>query len=97
MTFNREYNLLLKILLEWSLKNKEYELTLFIYLNFNIGIPLKFLYNIEYNNVYNSMNSFLNDSKIINDIVLEKLFDLFKRSKYKSLENWNNMYGYIYL
>ena len=43
------------------------------------------------------MNSFLNDSKIINDIVLEKLFDLFKRSKYKSLENWNNMYGYIYL
>ena len=89
------YILLLKILLKWSLKSKEYEMTLFIYSNFKIGIPVKFLYNIEYNNVY-SLNSFLNDSKIVNDIVLQNLFDMFKRSKYKSLNDWNNMYGYVY-
>ena len=89
------YILLLKILLKWSLKSKEYEMTLFIYSNFKIGIPVKFLYNIEYNNVY-SLNSFLNDSKIVNDIVLQNLFDMFKRSKYKSLNVWNNMYGYVY-
>ena len=41
------YILLLKILLKWSLKSKEYEMTLFIYSNFKIGIPVKFLYNIE--------------------------------------------------
>ena len=89
------YILLLKILLKWSLKSKEYEMTLFIYSNFKIGIPVKFLYNIEYNNVY-SLNSFLNDSKIVTDIVLQNLFDMFKRSKYKSLNDWNNMYGYVY-
>ena len=35
-----DYNLLCKILMKWSLENKEYELTNFIYNEFNIGIPV---------------------------------------------------------
>ena len=34
---------LIKILTKWSLESKEYEMLYFIYNEFNIGIPIKFL------------------------------------------------------
>ena len=47
-----DYKLLVKILIEWSIKNKNYDMTYFMYSNFNIGIPVKFLYNLEDNNTF---------------------------------------------
>lgn len=88
--------LLLKILLEWSIFSKEYYLTYFIFLTFNIGIPVEFLYKLPDNNIFLSIDSFMtnNDIKYSNDIYLQQLFILLKKSKYKRLEAWNNKYGY---
>ena len=89
-----DYKQLLKILLEWSIKSKEYSMTLFIYLNFNIGIPVKFLYFLPDKN-YFTLSSFLNrnDEKSYKDKYLDELIYLFKKSKYQKLEDWN-LYGY---
>jgi len=82
------YILLLQILVEWSLESKEYELLNFIYLNFNIGIPNRFLYRLPDHNVFYSLSSFNSgsDLKKIEDENLEHLFDMFKKSKYTRLE-----------
>jgi hypothetical protein len=89
-----DYKQLLKILTEWSIKNKEYSLTLFIYSNFNIGIPVKFLYFLP-DKDYFTLSSFLNnnDVKQHKDNYLNELISLFKKSKYQKLDAWN-LYGY---
>ena len=91
-----DYISLFKILLEWGIKNQEYKLVYFIYSEFNIGVPCKFLYKLPNQNIFYSLNSFMNNngSKKIDDKDLEILFSLFLKSKYKKLENWNNCYGY---
>ena len=93
---NNKIKDLLKILIEWSLKNKEYHMTLFIYSNFNIGIPNKLLYKLPEKNTFSSVSSFLNtnDNRSIDDYNLKQLFDLFLKSKFTNLENWNNSIGY---
>lgn len=90
-----DYKQILKILLEWSIKSKEYSMTLFIYSNFNIGIPVKFLYFLPDKN-YFTLSSFLNknDTKKYKDEYLDELIYLFKKSKYQKLEEWNQ-YGYL--
>ena len=91
-----DYILLLKILTEWSLKNKEYELALIIYKEFNIGIPVSLLYKLPTQNIFSSISSLKNNNELINyDTILEKLFNLFLKSKYTTLINWSNKYGYI--
>jgi hypothetical protein len=91
-----DYILLLKILTEWSLKNKEYDLALIIYKEFNIGIPVNLLYKLPQQNIFYSLSSFNTKNEIINyDNTLEKLFSLFLKSKYTTLQNWSNKYGYI--
>ncbi len=89
-----DYKQLLKILLEWSLKNKEYSMTLFIYSNFKVGIPVKFLYSLPDKN-YFTLSSFLNknDVKANKDKSLNELICLLKKSKYCRLSDWN-MFGY---
>ncbi len=88
------YKQLLKILLEWSIKNKEYSMTLFLYSNFRVGIPVKFLYSLPDKN-YFTLSSFLNtnDVKSNKDKYLNELISLLKKSKYGRLEDWN-MFGY---
>ena len=83
---------LIKILTKWSLESKEYEMLYFIYNEFNIGIPIKFLYKIPDKNVFSSLNSFFDekDNKQIDD----KLCKLIKKSKYQRLGNFDNLYGY---
>jgi hypothetical protein len=90
-----DYKTILKILTEWSIKNKEYSLTLFIYSNFKIGIPVKFLYLLP-DKDYFTLSSFLNenDVKQHKDEYLDELIYLFKKSKYQKLESWNQ-YGYL--
>ena len=92
-----DYILLLKILMEWSVNSKEYQLLYFVYNNFNIGIPVRFLYKLPDNNVFFSMSAFnsTNDIKNSDDKELNTLFRLLKKSKYRNLEKWNNSYGYI--
>ena len=92
-----DYIQLIKILIEWSVNSKEYDMLLFLYKNFNIGIPIKFVYKLPDNNIFYSLSSFTNnnDIKSIADHNLNELFLLFKKSKYKQLCNWNNNYGYI--
>lgn len=93
-----DFLLLLKILLEWSFKSKEYKIIHFIYTNFNIGIPNSFLYLLEDKSKFNSLNNFFNEneSKLCEDIYLRQLIIKLKKSKYKVLEEWNNKYGYKY-
>ena len=83
---------LIKILTKWSFESKEYEMLYFIYNEFNIGIPIKFLYKIPDKNVFSSLNSFFDekDNKQIDD----KLCKLIKKSKYQRLGNFDNLYGY---
>ena len=90
------YIMLLKILTEWALKNKEYNLALVIYQEFNIGIPVNLLYKLPTQNSFSSISTLKNNNELINyDNTLEKLFNLFLNSKYTRLTNWSNKYGYI--
>ena len=91
-----DYTKLLKILVEWSINAREYETVYFIYTNFSIGIPGKFLYKLPDVNIFNSLETFIsnNDTKKIDNEYLEKLFALFKESKYTKLKDWGDSYGY---
>lgn len=93
------YKQLLKILIEWSIQNKNYDMVYFIYSNFNIGIPVSLLYQIQNKTIFNSLDSFFNNhhNKQVRDENLKKLFELFKKSKYKRLSCWNNHFGYSLL
>jgi hypothetical protein len=92
-----QYMILLKILIEWSLKSKEYEMTNFIYSNFKIGIPVKLLYSLSKQNIFSSLSSFIKGHENVNieDSSLRELFFNFQKSKYIPLKCWNNSYGYI--
>ena len=91
-----DYILILKILTEWSINSKEYELLNFIYSNFDIGIPNRFLYKLPDNNIFYSLSSFNsnNDLKKTEDMYLDQLFHMFKKSKYTKLVYWNDNHGY---
>jgi len=88
---------LIKILTEWSIKSKEYKLLLFLYINFDIGIPTRFIYALPNHNIFMSLKAFneKNEYKKVDNKDLENLFCIFKKSKYKKLQNWNESYGYI--
>ena len=89
------YTLLYKILLEWSLKNKEYEMTNFIYNEFGIGIPVNFLYRLSNKTYFTSLDNFMttSDNKISDSKHLDELLKSFSSSKYGYLTEWNS-YGY---
>ena len=87
---------LIKILTKWSIDNKEYELLYNLYFLFNLGIPNIYIYKFPKYSYFSSLNSLQNKNenlKIDNEH-LQKLIDLFKKSKYKKLSNWDNRYGY---
>jgi hypothetical protein len=87
----------LKILMEWSLTNKQYNMSLFLYEELRIGIPNKYLYQFPTKNKYSDIQSFLKNSDSIgceNDIYLKKILILFHTSKYQRLEEWDNNFGY---
>ena len=92
-----DYILLLKILTEWSMKNKEYQLVNFLFSEFYIGIPVNLLYSLPSTNVFLSLNSFKsnNDLANIDDYYLNELFNKFTKSKYTKLSHWNS-FGYLH-
>ena len=91
-----DYKLLCKILMKWSLENKEYELTNFIYNEFNIGIPVSYLYKLPTQMYFSSMDNFFSnsDTKKSNDKHLDALLSTFSNSKYGQLSEWEGKYGY---
>jgi hypothetical protein len=92
--------LLLKILIKWGFETKNYDMILFIYTNFNIGIPVTLLYKLEDKNMFSSLNSFISENRLmkkLNDEYLKELFNLFLSSKYRRLKDWDNRYGYSLL
>jgi hypothetical protein len=93
-----DYTKLLQILMKWSLETKNYSMSYFLYTDFNIGIPVKYIYNLTCKNSFNSIESFLkdNETKVVYDNDFQNISSLFSVSKYKKLEEWNNSYGYRY-
>ena len=91
-----DYTSLLKILLEWSMKNKEYHLANFIFSEFNIGLPVRLLYSLPSSNIFYSFDTFKsnNELKNIDDYYLRELFSKCIKSKYKRLDHWNS-FGYL--
>ena len=90
-----DFTLLLKILLEWSFESKEYEMTNYIYNEFNIGIPVSFLYKLTNKSYFTSIDNFLSSSntKKSENKDFDNLLYSFSKSKYGYLTEWNK-YGY---
>ena len=90
---------ILLILLEWSIKNKEYFMSYILYTEFKVGIPIFLLYTIEEKMLYNSISEFLNTSsyKHTKDFYSSKIFTTLKRSKYIRLVEWNDKFGYRFI
>lgn len=91
-----DYNLLCKILMKWSLENKEYQLTNFIYNEFNVGIPVSYLYKLPSQMYFSSMDDFFSNSDIkkSNDENLDDVLTNLSISKYGRLDEWGGKYGY---
>ena len=87
--------------MKWGLKNQEYNLVKFIYIEMNFGIPVKYLYYLPEKNYFNNLSNFLSNSQhnirtVYDDTMLDIIYN-FKISKYQKLAEWNNSYGYKYL
>lgn len=91
-----DYNKLVLILMRWSLESKEYEIVYNLYMNWGIGIPVKYTYAFEEKNSFSSISSFLKENNIItsSDKYLKKILLSFRYSKYIRLEEWGKLYGY---
>lgn len=91
-----DYNLLFKILMKWSLENKEYQVTNFIYNEFNIGIPVSYFYKLPSQMYFSSMDNFFSNSDVkkSNDKNLDNLLSILSSSKYGQMSEWNGKYGY---
>jgi len=85
-----------KILLKWALHNEEYEMAYLLYTEANIGIPVKFIYDIPSPKKFDSISSFMSGSENRggNNRDLDSLLLLFSRSTYTKLPEWSNAYGY---
>lgn len=79
------------------LENQEFEKAYKLYKEFNVGIPIKYLYSLPEKKNYVSMSSFINNStnKYSNDTYFIKLMDLLKKSKIIKSPEWNNMFCYV--
>ena len=101
MIMKSQINLIKQIILQWSLKKQEYQLTHSLYTTFNFGIPNRLLYSLPEKIIFYSAKSFLtskdNTSIASNNKYLNNLLVLFRKSKYQRLPEWNNLFGYKYI
>lgn len=83
--------------MKWAFENKDYYMAYILYTEYNIGIPNVLLYSLPSRSTYASVNDFIthHESKYTDDEYLNKIFVLFKSSKYKKLSDWDNRFGYI--
>lgn len=83
--------------MKWALESKDYYMVYILYTEYDTGIPNYLLYSsLPSKNVFGSVEDLKNsnDTKYSQDEYVNKIFVLFKRSKYKRLPEWNNNYGY---
>ena len=82
--------------MEWAFNSKEYYMVYILYTEYGVGIPHKFLYGLESNKSFSSVNDFLTTSDVITsyDKYLNKIFVAFKHSQYTKLSEWGNSWGY---
>ena len=84
------------ILMKWAIESKDYYMAYILYTEYGTGIPNSMLYNLPSRHIFSSIDDFKseNDSMFSNDEYLNKIFVLFKSSKYKRLSEWGNSFGY---
>lgn len=95
-----DINKLSKILMCWGLEKKEYELVYFLYNNFEIGIPNTYIYKMDQKTTFNSIKDFTENNHAISgnkNIWLQKILDLFPKSKWVKLPLWEGRWGYMYI
>ena len=90
-----DYLELLKILMKWSLENKEYDMTQFLFTDLNVGIPNKYLYQLSEKKYFTSLSSFEKNNECKNPEGMNEIIKYFSYSKYCFLEEWNT-FGYKY-
>ena len=90
---------ILVILMKWAFEYKDYFMIYTLFTEFNTGIPNSLLYSLPSRQSFRSFNDFSrsNSSKSSKDKYLNRIFTLFKSSKYIKLSEWENTYGYRYL
>jgi hypothetical protein len=93
-----EYPLLGKVLMEWSLDHREWAMALVLYQQFSVGIPNRFLYKLPRKSRFNDLSDALanNETVAVSDNSAARLFSMFKKSKWKRLDEWGGAYGYRY-
>jgi len=69
----------------------------FIYTNFKIGIPNKYLYNLSQKSYFTSLSSFTTNNECVTteDYNMCKIIDMFPYSNYSFLKEWKT-FGYRY-
>ena len=85
-------DLLLKILMKWSIQNQEYYMAYVLFTEFNVGVPVKLLYEINSRKIV-TMTSLHDDSKTIIDRDMLVFMECLKRSKYTRIDGLG--YGYV--
>uniref|UniRef100_A0A6C0D071 Uncharacterized protein n=1 Tax=viral metagenome TaxID=1070528 RepID=A0A6C0D071_9ZZZZ len=88
-------NELLKILMLWYLESGEYEVVYYLYKDFNVGIPARYIYKFP-DNTIKTLENVLDPVYNTNNEYIKKIYSLFKNSKWQELPTWNNSYGYLY-
>lgn len=84
--------------MEWAFNSKEYYMVYILYTEYGVGIPNRFLYQLESKKTFGSVDDFLKtlDVKTSYDKYLNKIFATFKHSQYTKLDEWDGSYGYRY-
>lgn len=85
-----DYEKLKSIMMEWSMKNGEYELAFVLFTQFNTDIPVKLTYALPTRRV-RSMTNYKDNTRLIYD---QKFVNAVKSSKYGRLKGGG--YGYSF-
>lgn len=82
--------------MKWAFEHKEYYMAYILFTEYRLGIPNYLLYTLPNKRVFVSARDFLstNGTKNIQDKYLNKIFVLFRSSKYTKLPEWDNRIGY---
>lgn len=94
-----DVNKLSKILMQWGLENKEYKMVYFLYNNFEIGIPNTYIYRMDQKTTFDNIKDAMENNHTISgkkNVWLQKILDLFPKSRWIRLPLWEGRWGYMY-
>lgn len=89
-----DYRRLCDVLMDWSMKNGEYDMAYVLFTQFNTDIPVRLTYELPERKVRN-MDNYDNDSKIVTSMSLWRLLEICKRNRYGPLKNGG--FGYMFI